>query len=374
MKKAFVICLISLVFPCLLFLFLFVAIMPEDAPKSSGDGAGYNLPLFVTDDMMEAFFETQKDHGIPVSSGIAQLIAESGFGIYGEHGDSGQGLSLLAYQYKNLFGIKYFSGDAYAIGSKDFVTGEETSGGDITITAGFSIYKNYGDCIRQRGNMLLKEPYYSKTIALYPNKNDGKYSKKDADDFVSGIRLAGWATDSSYVEKLKQHMSTYSLYQFDNMTFAEYKAGKGTAGGNVNYDGTVTPEMMQIVNIAKNNQGTYPCTPDMCAAWVTGVYQAAGMSAIPYGNAIDMWNSYSYTGNTSQDNIPPGAVVCGSGAGYMGSIYGHVGVYLGDGMVANNIGVFSVETLEGWCSWQTANCQGNVGWIGWVYPGGVPGK
>ena len=120
------------------------------------------------------------------------------------------------------------------------------------------------------------------------------------------------------------------------------------------------------------NQGIYPCTPDMCAQWVTGIYQAAGAPTIPYGNAIDMWNNYKNTGNTSMENIPPGAIVCGSGYGSMGSIYGHVGIYLGNGMVANNRGYFSVESLEEWCSWQTATCQGHTGWIGWVFPGGVP--
>ena len=38
-------------------------------------------------------------------------------------------------------------------------------------------------------------------------------------------------------------------------------------------------------------------------------------------------------------------------------IYGHVGIYLGNGMVANNRGYFSVESLEEWCSWQTATVR-----------------
>ena len=74
---------------------------------------------------MEAFFAVQEESGIPVSTGVAQVIAESGFGLYGPGGDNGQGLSQLAYEYKNLFGIKYFSGDQYAIGGVDLSTGEE---------------------------------------------------------------------------------------------------------------------------------------------------------------------------------------------------------------------------------------------------------
>ena len=91
---------------------------------------GHGLPPFITEDMMEAFFAVQEESGIPVSTGVAQVIAESGFGLYGPGGDNGQGLSQLAYEYKNLFGIKYFSGDKYAIGGVDMSTGEETGNGN----------------------------------------------------------------------------------------------------------------------------------------------------------------------------------------------------------------------------------------------------
>ena len=100
---------------------------------------------------MEAFFAVQEESGIPVSTGVAQVIAESGFGLYGPGGRQWQGLSQLAYEYKNLFGIKYFSGDKYAIGGVDMSTGEETGNGNTTIIAGFSVYPDYGACIRQRG-------------------------------------------------------------------------------------------------------------------------------------------------------------------------------------------------------------------------------
>lgn len=195
--------------------------------------AGYNLPTFVTDEMMEAFFETQDVYGIPVSTGIAQLIAESGFGKYGPGGESGQGLSGLAYNYRNLFGIKYYSGDRFASGSVNMITGEEFSQGKIDhITAAFSVYPSYADCIRQRGKMLSMEPYYSHTIARYKNPNDGSYTIAQANSFMSGIKESGWATSSSYVTNCINHMVTYNLYQFDNMTWEDYRSGLSqTVGG-----------------------------------------------------------------------------------------------------------------------------------------------
>lgn len=344
---------------------LFSGMQGKAAKK--GAQAGYGLPLFVTDEMMEAFFEGQETYGIPVSSGLAQLIAESGFGTHGPNGDLGQGLSGLAYDYKNLFGIKYHSGDSHAVGAVNLMTGEQTgNGGGYTIVAGFSVYPDYTACIYQRAKMLMGPVYYSH-ISPYFNPNDGSYTKEQAKSFIAGIREAGWATDTAYVQHCVAHMDIYDLYQFDRMDWEAYQAGK--VSGDIVYDGTVTPEMERIVRIARADQGTYPCTPDMCAAWVTGVYEAAGVTP-PHGNAIDMWNNYKQTGSTSMEGIPPGAVVCGSGVGYMGALYGHVGIYLGDGQVANNIGRHSIESLEDWCAWQTATCQGHTGWIGWVYPGG----
>ena len=369
MKKKILIFMALPVIGFLFLLFLLAAVLSGNLDGEKGSaGAGYQLPGFVTQEMMQAFFEVQEAEGIPVSSGLAQLIAESGFGRYGPGGDTGQGMSQLAYDYKNLFGIKYFDGDENASGAVDMVTGEETSGGDIIITDAFSVYPDYAACIRQRGWMLTRSPYIEH-VEEHLNENNGKYTKQDAQDFIAGVRAAGWATDSSYTEKCIQHMDQYNLYQFDNMTYKEYLSG---AGSGSSYDGTVTELMEDLAEHARNNDGTYPCTPDMCAAWVTGIYKQVGAPEIPYGNAIDMWNVYRSTGSTDTENIPPGAVVCGSGSGDMGALYGHVGIYLGDGLIAHNAGYHSIQTIEEWSAWQTATCQGHTGWIGWVFPGGIP--
>lgn len=187
--------------------------------------AGYGLPQFITEEMMEALFEEQAEHGIPVSSGIAQIIQESGFGVYGPGGNEGQGLSGLAYNYKNLFGMKTHR-CPHVSGSVNMQTGEQTPGGDSYVTtAGFSTFASYTDSIRCRTVNLLGGTYY-RYISPYLNPNDGSYTPAMADNFVSGIRAGGWATDIHYVTELQSHMEKYNLYQFDNMTFEEYQAGQ----------------------------------------------------------------------------------------------------------------------------------------------------
>lgn len=187
--------------------------------------AGYGLPQFITEEMMEALFEEQAEHGIPVSTGIAQIIQESGFGVYGPGGNEGQGLSGLAYNYKNLFGMKAHR-CPHVSGSVNMQTGEQTPGGDSYVTtAGFSTFASYTDSIRCRTVNLLGGTYY-RYISPYLNPNDGSYTSAMADNFVSGIRAGGWATDIHYVTELQSHMQKYNLYQFDNMTFEEYQAGQ----------------------------------------------------------------------------------------------------------------------------------------------------
>lgn len=136
---------------------------------------------------------------------------------------------------------------------------------------------------------------------------------------------------------------------------------------------TTTTDLQQLIaHIATNNLGTMPCTAGYCARWVSGVYQAAGLG-YPGGNAIDYWTRWGSTGSTSMDNIPIGAVVVGSGSGSaLGNEYGHVGIYIGNGMVADNPGYHRIISIEDWAKRQVGTCHGYHGYIGWVWPYGQP--
>lgn len=368
MIKKIVIVWISGFLALLLLIGLLAGAGSEDKAGGSAEWAGCDLPAWITDEMMVAFFKTQEDSGVPVSTGLSQAIVESS-------GEYGAGMSGLAYYHKNIFGIKGRTGSPYVVSSTVMGTREEAASGESYSTqAGFSTYKSYTDCIYDRALMLTTLSYYSE-CNKYKNANDGKYTKEQANNYCKGFARV-WATDHRYYTSNIETMEQYNLYQFDNMTYDQYVRLKSGGGGNAGvsgsgvkivYNGKVTMKMQKVVSIAANNQSTFPCSPNYCAAWVSGVYQAAGLGSIP-GNAIDMWNMFKNTGSTDMNNIPPGAVVCSSGWGPMGSIYGHVGIYLGNGQVANNKGFFAVESMSDFLAWQTATCQGHRGWIGWVMP------
>ena len=110
------------------------------------------LPSFITSEMILASLQVQETYGYPASVCIAQVIAESGFGRYGPGGESGQGLSGLAYNHKNLFGIKGRSGTA---GGVQLSTSEQTSsGGSYSTQAWFRAYHTYTECIQDRAKIL----------------------------------------------------------------------------------------------------------------------------------------------------------------------------------------------------------------------------
>ncbi len=103
---------------------------------------------------------------------------------------------------------------------------------------------------------------------------------------------------------------------------------------------------------------------NLCAAWVTNVFANAGVGSF-YGNADDMY--YAWCG-TSTANIQPGMIVAvnSSPSSYAGRIYGHIGIYLGNGTVMDNIGYIRTTTLSYWVSYYSALATPLCGWLGGV--------
>ena len=132
-------------------------------------------------------------------------------------------------------------------------------------------------------------------------------------------------------------------------------------------EGKATPKQVEVAQNAGHGRSTYPATYGWCAAWVSGVYSYTGGITPPHGDAIDYWNKWKSSGSTRMDNIPIGACVISSGD----PTYGHIGIYLGGGVVASNLGYCKVETIQSFGN-VSAVCQGHVGYIGWVWPNGTP--
>ena len=169
------------------------------------------IPSFITQEMIVGALKAQDETGYPASVTIAQIIQESGYGKYGPGGEDGKGLSYLAFEYCNLFGIK---GQGTA-GSVSMKTSEmEADGSTYSTYAGFRSYHTYTECIEDRSK-LLKEVYADLTENV-----------TDANTFAMKVGRR-WATDLNYGKHLITTMRRYDLYRLDDMTLGEFSEMMG---------------------------------------------------------------------------------------------------------------------------------------------------
>lgn len=181
----------------------------ESAARASG------LPPYVTREMVVTALECQEEYGHPAGCTIAQIICESGVG------DS---LSGLAERDRNLFGIKWadsFAGCPEVEGWSSWQTGEELGGQDVQVQARFTVFSSHRDCIVFRSRVLLQAERYAGNALIRR-----AIEECDSDLMAEGLKDAGYATDSSYVEALKSAMDAYGLRRFDGMTVEEYESGE----------------------------------------------------------------------------------------------------------------------------------------------------
>lgn len=106
---------------------------------------------------------------------------------------------------------------------------------------------------------------------------------------------------------------------------------------------TVNDTQKKIVAVATNSaKYGISARSGYCQAWVADVYQAVTGSRGSAHCALCAADMWAVSSDFSQ--IPVGATVYG----YSSSQYGHVGIYIGNGMVAHNIGEIKIQSLESW--------------------------
>lgn len=151
----------------------------------------------------------------------------------------------------------------------------------------------------------------------------------------------------SFNDKQKEYLAELMNDSNDKL-WASIIFGLGNANdidlGSIDFGNeTVNDTQKKIVAVAMNSESYgISAKSGYCQAWVADVYQAVtGKRGHAHCAlcAADMWA-------VSQDfsKIQVGATVYG----YSSSQFGHVGIYIGNGMVAHNIGEVKIERLDEW--------------------------
>ena len=151
---------------------------------------------------------------------------------------------------------------------------------------------------------------------------------------------------SDYPDNLKHYEALFLAQGNMGEAFgnSDLISANGGIGGGKEYEAS-TEVQKKIVNAAY-------ITPSpgagWCAMWVSQVYQNAGLGYIG-GNANDMYRNYTFISDRSKLKVGMLVAVESSSSGSTaGLTYGHVGIYIGDGKVIDNIGYIRVTTLDDW--------------------------
>ena len=256
------------------------------------------LPPYITYEMVEAALEAQEDYGHPAGCTIAQIIVESG---QGDH------MSRLATRDHNLFGMKWapsFAAAPEVAGKANWVTGEEVDGAHVTVTDSFTVFRSDADCIQFRSRVFLASSIYSGNALIRE-----AVSERSSDKMAEGLKDAGWATDSAYVEKLKAVMDQYGLRAFDAMAPGDLA---NPSGGSA----SVIAAAFSQLGVPYVWGGTTPGVGLDCSGLTQWCYRQAGMS-IP---------------RNSEDQAAAGTKIPLSMAEPGDVLWrpGHVAIYIGD--------------------------------------------
>ena len=195
-----------------------------------------------------------------------------------------------------------------------------------------------------------EEPYeYKKLIVTL--------HKKEMDSIIRKVF-------ANYPDNLKHYEALFLVQGNMGEAFgnSDLIASNGGIGGGKEYEAS-TEVQKKIVNAAY-------ITPSpgagWCAMWVSQVYQNAGLGYIG-GNACDMYRNYTFTSDKSKLKVGMLVAVESSSSGSTaGLTYGHVGIYIGDGKVIDNIGRIRVTTLDDWIA---SFCQHHP--VGFGFPPNV---
>lgn len=310
------------------------------------DGPLEGFPPYITASMVRAALRCQEDYGHPAGCTIAQIIAESGMG---------DTMSQLAVRDHNLFGMKWsvaYEGEPEVAGHASWGTGEEYEPGQITqVTAEFIVFKSDEACITFRSRVFLQGSRYAGNALIQQ-----AIAEHSSDKMAEGLKDAGWATDSAYVEKLKRIMDEWGLRALDTMTVEEWEQQIASGGKGQDYD-SATDAQKRIADQARIEPFA---GGGWCAKWVCNVFDHTGIAAPRLPRASDYMKFCHARLDASAVKV--GMIVVTPSSSTAPGI-GHIGIYVGGGIIrSNEVGGVIERTIDDWLGVYAA-APSYVGWM-----------
>ena len=268
---------------------------------------------------------------------LGNIYAESGFNAAViEHGN-GIGLGLCQWSYGRRTQLEGYAASK-GVQASDINTQIEFLLGELTPGGGAGGFANY-----QMGGGMN-----GYTVENWKNAS----SPEDA-----AIAFC-WVFERPGIPRMEIRTEAARRY------YEQFKDAQKPSGS----DGTGTEMQNKIVQLA-SSKDTFGQKQGYCQAWVAAVYSKAGQQWVSAPCATEAASKWVVS--QDRNNIPLGATVYGHAyidangrqAQCYGHEAGHVGIYVGNGQVASNVGGIQIESLDSWIS--------TYGWKGWGWNGGT---
>ena len=144
--------------------------------------------------------------------------------------------------------------------------------------------------------------------------------------------------------------------------FILFKYGYFTNSGEYYKKESGNELQQKVAEVAKNSsQYGIVARSGYCQAWVSDVYIKAGANSSRASQCCARHAGAAWGASTNWDEIQIGSTVYGYSYGRSG--YGHVGIYIGEGLVAHNVGYVKIDDLETWIDTFDGACWGWNGGI-----------
>jgi flagellum-specific peptidoglycan hydrolase FlgJ len=248
-------------------------------------GVGSKTSPFFTKYAPGAIEESRKS-GIPASITLAQAVQEGGWGT-----------SELTATYYNFFGIKAQQGDGWSGATVLMWTKEFINGVWESVQAPFRAYSSAAEGFADHSKFLLENGRYRTAL-----------SKKNPYEFANELQAAGYATDPSYAQNLKNIIHDYNLLQYDLDGGIDPETGKpyedvGYVGGPGSYSGCDAPDFTKFDAVLNE----YNFEPDDVELIAAGINEENASYLSGYNGVFTSVIGPNLVGSTdgSYVNLPP---------------------------------------------------------------------
>ncbi len=199
----------------------------------------------------------------------------------------------------------------------------------------------------------------AKTSSNTQKQDSSGNQKQDSESNKQESANDGGNDSKPATEESKQETKQESKQEEPQETAPAEEPEQEETGGSVGRGGNGTGSAAAVVAACYSTPSP---GSGLCAGWCSNVMANAGYGYVG-GNANDMYAEFCFSSNRA--DLQPGMAVAVSSHPHsvMGQIYGHIGMYVGGGMMMDNIGYIRSISVDEWCSYYGATVPARWGWL-----------